>query len=56
MKKSYFELDEDFETIIKNALPKEEIISTNNITTGWTNIVYEVETGSRKLFFSFSKR
>ncbi len=56
MKKSYFEIDENFEEIIENALPNEKIISINNITTGWTNIVYEVETNLRKLFFPFSKR
>lgn len=51
MIKNYFSLDEDFETIIKNAIPNEKIISINNISTGWTNIVFEVSTNSRELLF-----
>lgn len=51
MPKDYFSLDEDFESIIKNALSNHEIINLTNISTGWTNIVYEVNTNLRELFF-----
>lgn len=51
MIKNYFSLDEDFETIIKNALKDKTIMAINNISTGWTNIVFEVSTNSRKLLF-----
>lgn len=51
MQKNYFSLDEDFEGIIKNVLSNHEIIKLTNISTGWTNIVYEVNTNLRKLFF-----
>lgn len=44
MKKSYFSLDEDFEKIIKKELDGKEISEIKQITTGWTNIVYEVKT------------
>ena len=40
----FFTLDEDFNGIIKNALNGKEIKNINFISTGWTNIVYEVET------------
>lgn len=55
MKKNYFTLDEDFENIIRNSLPNKKIISTNLITTGWTNIVFEVSTDSEKFFFRFPR-
>jgi len=51
----YFKVDEDFSTIIKNALKDEEILNMNLITTGWTNIVYEVETTSGNYFFRFPR-
>jgi len=51
MIKNYFSLNEDFENIIRNSLKEQEIISINQISTGWTNIVFEVCTNSRKLLF-----
>ena len=51
MIKDYFSLDEDFSKIIKNALHDKEILRINPISTGWTNIVFEVITNCRKLFF-----
>lgn len=36
--KNYFTLDEDFETIIKKALPDKTINKIRSVTTGWTNI------------------
>lgn len=51
MKDIYFKIDENFEKIIKNCLKNEEVKNMKLITTGWTNIVYEVETNNRKLLF-----
>lgn len=53
--KNYFTLDEDFEKIIKNALPNVTITSILSITTGWTNIVYEVCTNEGNYFFRFPR-
>ena len=51
MLKNYFSLDEDFEKIIKNALKNEEIVRIKPISTGWTNIVFEVSTKNNGDFF-----
>ena len=51
MVKNYFSLDEDFTKIIIKSLPNKDIIKIKPISTGWTNIVFEVTTSSRKLFF-----
>lgn len=53
--KNYFTLDEDFQTIIKNALPNKNIQSMRSVTTGWTNIVYEVCTDEENFFFRFPR-
>lgn len=55
MIKNYFSLDEDFETIIKNALPNKKINSIHSVTTGWTNIVFEVCTNDGNYFFRFPR-
>ncbi len=55
MKKNYFTLDEDFESIIKNALSDKKILDIKQITTGWTNIVYEVSTTDGNFFFRFPR-
>lgn len=55
MAKNHFTLDEDFETIIKNALPDKTISSIHSVTTGWTNIVYEVCTNDGDFFFRFPR-
>ena len=47
MEKNYFSLDENFPEIIKSSLPDKEIINIKPISTGWTNIVFEVETNER---------
>ena len=49
--KTYFTLDEDFNQIIDNYLGDKKITDIRPISTGWTNIVYEVATDERKLFF-----
>lgn len=46
-----FALDEDFKKIIENSLKDKKIIFLKQISTGWTNIVFEVETDSRKFLF-----
>ena len=51
MIKNYFALNEDFKTIINNALPNNTINSINCVTTGWTNIVFEVCTNNNENFF-----
>ena len=51
MVKNYFSLDEDFTKIIIKSLQNKEIIKIKPISTGWTNIVFEVTTNLRKLFF-----
>ena len=55
MNKTYFSLDEDFEKIIKNTLNDKEVTSINQITTGWTNIVFEVTTTEGNYFFRFPR-
>lgn len=55
MIKNYFSLDEDFEKIIRNALPNKTITSINPISTGWTNIVYEVCADNENYFFRFPR-
>jgi aminoglycoside phosphotransferase (APT) family kinase protein len=55
MNKNFFTLDEDFEKIIKNTLPDKTINSIKSITTGWTNIVFEVTTTDGNYFFRFPR-
>lgn len=55
MVKNYFSLDEDFEKIIKNTFNDKEINSINPISTGWTNIVFEVSTNEGNFFFRFPR-
>ena len=47
----FFELNDNFEEIIKKALPNEEINKIKQISTGWTNIVYEVNTKQNENYF-----
>ncbi len=51
----YFKIDEDFETIIKNTFKDKKVYNMHLITTGWTNIVYEVETVEGNYFFRFPR-
>lgn len=55
MLKDYFSLDEDFSGIIKKSLFDKEITNIKPISTGWTNIVFEVETTSGNYFFRFPR-
>lgn len=55
MNQPYFRIDEDFETIIKNSLSNLQVKNCKLITTGWTNIVYEVETNDGAYFFRFPR-
>lgn len=51
----FFKTDENFEPIIRKSLEGKEVKSMNLITTGWTNIVYEVETDEGNYFFRFPR-
>jgi len=53
--KKFFSTDENFDKIIKNALPNKKIDSMNLISTGWTNVVYEVKTNDGNYFFRFPR-
>lgn len=55
MFQNFFTLDENFNKIIKNALNGKEVKNIHFISTGWTNIVYEVETDSGNYFFRFPR-
>lgn len=55
MSKDYFSLDEDFSNIIKKSLSDKEIINIKPISTGWTNIVFEVTTTCGNYFFRFPR-
>ena len=55
MIKNYFSLDDNFNDIIEKSLPDKNILNIKPISTGWTNIVFEVSTNSRELFFQISK-
>ena len=55
MVKNYFTLDDDFEKIIKNALKDQDILAIKQISTGWTNIVFEVKTNCGDFFFRFPR-
>lgn len=55
MVKNYFSLDENFEKIIRNTLHDKDIDSINQISTGWTNIVFEVSTNEGNFFFRFPR-
>ena len=48
---NYFSLDDNFNDIIEKSLPDKNILNIKPISTGWTNIVFEVATNSRELFF-----
>lgn len=51
----FFKVDENFGPIIKNSLKDKKIKNMKQITTGWTNIVYEVETGEGQYIFRFPR-
>lgn len=55
MNNTYFNLNDNFEKIIKNTLNDKQILNLKQIPTGWTNIVYEVETNEGNFFFRFPR-
>ena len=55
MQKKYFSLDEDFNKIIIKALVGKRVQEINKISTGWTNIVFEVKTNDGNFFFRFPR-
>ena len=55
MNNTYFNLNDNFEEIIKDVLKDKQIHNLKQIPTGWTNIVYEVETDEGNFFFRFPR-
>lgn len=55
MSKNFFELNEDYEKIITNTLKDKKVNTIKQISTGWTNIVYEVSTNEGNFFFRFPR-
>ena len=55
MNKTYFDIDEDFEGIIKDAFNDKKIEEVSKISTGWTNIVFNVKTNKGEYFFRFPR-
>ncbi len=55
MNQVYFKTDEDFEKIIKDNIKDKKVEDIKCITTGWTNIVYEVKTNDGNYFFRFPR-
>lgn len=55
MENKYFKQDEDFESIMNSTLDGEEIKDINFISTGWTNLVFEVDTDKNAYFFRFPR-
>ena len=51
----FFTLDDKLDKIIAETLPDKEILKTEHILTGWTNIVIEVTTDSGAYFFRFPR-
>lgn len=51
----FFSLDENFNKIIETSMEGKTINSIAPITTGWTNIVYEVNTNEGNYFFRFPR-
>ena len=56
---TYFSLDENFEDIIKKELENKfnvkKIIAMEQISTGWTNIVYKVKADNGNYYFRFPR-
>ena len=55
MKNNFFKINDNFEKIIINTLKNKKIKNINQISTGWTNIVFEVETDDKNYFFRFPR-
>lgn len=55
MKDIFFKEDENFEAIIREVLKDKDVKNMEQISTGWTNIMYEVETNDGNYFFRFPR-
>ena len=55
MKELFFKPEEDFKRIIYQHFSPDEITEINKIPTGWTNIVFEVNTKEDVFFFRFPR-
>lgn len=51
----FFTTKDPLDQIIKKTLPHHQILQTNHILTGWTNIVIEVTTNKGNYFFRFPR-
>lgn len=55
MKKNFFCIEEDFEDIISKNLEGENIKLIKQVPTGWTNLVFDVETENTGYIFRFPR-
>lgn len=53
--RNFFTTDDPLDEIIKKTLPERQILKTEHILTGWTNIVIEVTTDKKSYFFRFPR-
>ena len=49
----FFTINDDFKSIIENEVG--QVVSMNQISTGWTNFVYEVSTSDNEYIFRFPR-
>ena len=52
---NFFTPEDPLNQIIKETFPKKQILQTDHILTGWTNIVIEVTTDDGNYFFRFPR-
>ena len=52
---SFFTTKDPLDKIISETFPEKEILQTEHILTGWTNIVIEVTTNEGSYFFRFPR-
>lgn len=55
MKSKFFTPSDPLDQIIKTTMPEKQVIKTEHILTGWTNIVIEVTTNQGAYFFRFPR-
>ena len=52
---NFFTTKDPLDKIIAEAMPERQILQTDHILTGWTNIVMEVRTDEGSYFFRFPR-
>ena len=55
MKSKFFTPSDPLDQIIKATMPEKQVLKTEHILTGWTNIVIEVTTNQGAYFFRFPR-